>query len=705
MGRKSKSPVTIQFDPKTEIYFDNNSLLPQVEKYIDFTNGRTGLELVKCRLYYFRPSISDAKSARNDGFNLIGGDSRNHLVTENALGDYATTKISHIFAEQLCRLITNAYSGQFLSLNSIRNRYSAIKHFINFLSTHPDSKNLTIYNIQFEDWINYRKYIENCKLRDKKQIFRTPLSIFASFQATNFEGSLQQIKSPTSNSVKSSQANSLLFETDSSYSDSVMYQLLAQFIFRFERQIKNLKFYEELTIDDLGENWISPDSRSRRIKHNSDSIGLDHYKLIDSWLSNEDGYQTILNHKLMWFKLGGRVDNTFSRKLEFYSTGSVSSKSKLMAYRLWERDTHFFDGPAAKNNVFGLYAKCHPSDDKTGSMTQLAYSLSNIVMIYTGLNKEVVISWPSQINGKSILESGDNLFITGDGLSKEIEISGVKSRTGALTKDKIIRIAIVVGSPLFKMLKDYEKHAKTNFEGPFFEFPNTVPRFMGKKGFIKSYKIIDENGNYLNSINSTKFRKVFATNKMLEHMSGIKNPQELADRLRKDLDHNKLDVTLSNYILKSRHATNVLDIAIVTITSEKIKNSLTFQGKISNLSEVNSEKSLYMCECSDPKNPSHGVSFSKKCTYYDLCLGCRQSIIFERHLPYICFRILQYENRRVEMGNEWGAIFEDKWMIAHDALKKYEENDKLNGASLVAAAWVKARKSVDLLPPIIMTQF
>ena len=57
------------------------------------------------------------------------------------------------------------------------------------------------------------------------------------------------------------------------------------------------------------------------------------------------------------------------------------------------------------------------------------------------------------------------------------------------------------------------------------------------------------------------------------------------------------------------------------------------------------------------------------------------------------------------MGNEWGAIFEDKWMIAHDALKKYEENDKLNGASLVAAAWVKARKSVDLLPPIIMTQF
>ena len=192
---------------------------------------------------------------------------------------------------------------------------------------------------------------------------------------------------------------------------------------------------------------------------------------------------------------------------------------------------------------------------------------------------------------------------------------------------------------------------------------------------------------------------------MLEHLSGIKNTQDLADLLRRDLDHKNLDVTLSHYILRSQHATSVLDLAIVAITSEKIRQALEFQGVIEINQEPKTENLVYLCECADPLNPTHGFAIAKKCTYYDLCLGCKQSIVFEMHLPYICYRILQYETRRIEMGNEWSAIFEDKWMIAHDALNKYKNQDKENGERLIENAWQTARSNEMLLPPIIMTKF
>ena len=57
------------------------------------------------------------------------------------------------------------------------------------------------------------------------------------------------------------------------------------------------------------------------------------------------------------------------------------------------------------------------------------------------------------------------------------------------------------------------------------------------------------------------------------------------------------------------------------------------------------------------------------------------------------------------MGNEWSIMFEDKWMIARDALNQYKIKDKANGEKKINEAWRKARNNEISLPPIIMTKF
>src|SRR5450830_884617 len=189
------------------------------------------------------------------------------------------------------------------------------------------------------------------------------------------------------------------------------------------------------------------------------------------------------------------------------------------------------------------------------------------------------------------------------------------------------------------MLREYEDHVKTDSEGPFFELGLTTIRNWGKN-FETRYVVYDDDGALLCGLMTKRFRRVFANGKLMDHMKGVSNAQELAERLRLELDHENFDVTLSHYLFKSSSAMSILDMAIAAITSDKIQKALEFEGAIDLSNRMPFSKSVYLCECANPKNPTHGFPIAKECKYYDLCLGCKRSIVCAKHLPYICLRIL-----------------------------------------------------------------
>lgn len=698
MGRFRKKPVRLNIAVSNEVSPPSISGLPEMRSFIDISNGRTGANLYFTRLYFKTPDKAELRDGQEKVSSSIGRD--------NAISTYCEMKISKEFGEGLSRLIINFLDGKYKARSTIEHIHTHLIHFVDYVARKYARKLpvISIFSFDIKDWVEFRSFVENLESADKKSRFNYPKSIFQSYAPTSCDGSLVSISAPNNKVTNTTDEPLQLLLNDSTYSNSVMYQLLGQFLYHFNRQIGYLKYYENLKIDDFGSDFIPPLS----INSNENKVvkRSKYHELILKWLSNEADFQKILDHKLLWYKLGRSIDRGFVRMLQYTAANDKNANNKYVLYNVWERKSHDLGVSKSRNNIFGLYVKRHPSIDKTGNMNQLCFCLANLVMIYTGLNKEVVLSWPSRVNGKSLLDVRDNLFIGSNDNSNEVLLTGTKARTGALTKDKKVSVSIVVESPLFMMLREYELHAKTNFDGPFFEVGSKVldTHWGGKKDLFKNYSVIDDSGNKILCLDTRKFRKVFASTRMLELMKGIKSPQDLADRLRKDLDHNNLDVTLSNYIFQSSLATNVLDIAIATITQEKIQSAIQFQGSIGGKSKPINRISVYLCDCSDPTKPTHGYAISDKCSFYDLCLGCKRSIIFEMHLPFICYRILQYEERRNEMGNLWSAVFEDKWMIAHDALDKYKIKDKENGERLVAEAWIKAKSGQVLLPPIIMTR-
>lgn len=703
MGRRSKPPIQIQFAPNQGGEIVSSKFLPPYVPFIDVSNGREDARKKTTRFYFSTPSREGALNARVNGIQNVGGNSSGSGYTGVGICDYAAAKISRAFGQELSRLAVRCLRGKFRATSTLRTIHSALKSFIDHLAKASENRlsNLTIYDVDFDDWLSFKTYLEGTTQSDIKALFYAASNVFASYPLTNLDGALRSIsppKRPKPAPETGDYSASFVIENEG-YSDAVMYQLLAQFLYAVKRQIGYLKHYEMLSHEKLGDDWIDPHDKSTGAGTRRLQTGLS----TEQFLADEANYKKILDIKLLWFKLGFRDGAGFIPRVRSYCRHYPLLTPKLDNYIAWEKSTHSLTASNGGSNIFGLYVKRSVKDDSTGSKGQLAFSLINIVLIYTGINKEVVLSWPSKKDGKSVLENFDTLFVKEGKEPSEVEIPGVKARTGAMAKDKIVHTPIVVGSPLYQMLREYEIYAKTDFDGPFFELRPTVVDGWGTQMGLR-YIVYDDEGHLLKTLETKRFRKVFAATKLMTRMTSISSPQELADRLRDDLDHESLDVTLSHYLLRSNTVTSVLDIAIATITSDKIRSALEFEGQIDLDKKIPSKKSVFLCECADPSNPTHGESIAKECTHYDLCLGCKRSIVCKEHLPYICQRILQYEHQRTLMGIEWTAIYEDRWLIAMDTLQRYREADPANGDRVVEAAWLQARSGNVSLPPIFMTR-
>ncbi len=732
MGRRSKAPVTIdRTAPKTEVAPGDG--LPLFRNHIDihFSRGGGNNKSEVTRIFFTSPTsaeIADTEALKRlpgQTLKVIGARmpymyGSGHVSP--ALYEFCLSKdFSEDFSKNLVRLFIFALQGRSYSNSSASCLLSNYQKLIGFLGDYVQQPSLTeLSHIDKEFWLAFACFFEKSESKKKKDYFGQAKSIFTRYKPTALGGWLAQLKLARNNNEPAPEHNSEL--ADAGYSNAVMYQIIALCLEAFQRRIGYLKRYETLTESDMPSDWLYPGRDNQKPAHGIKRTRLkkgetqetESFVLLSQWLNDEDrGYQTLIDHFILHHKSGlikrsalGRFNGGIHGSLK----GLVSSRklvNQVASFFNITAQRHGFQSELGgrSGSLLSHYLKKETATEQNVVIDQIGWCLANLLMIQTGINKEVAMSIPSLgEDGRSILLRKDPIFISGNGECTDAALWGFKERSKPRGR-KIIPIQIPLNSPLYKMLLEYERYVKVDQTGPFFEFRKQfVNRWSTagrKKLFTTLYPIHDDNNNILNSIDTPRFRKVFATRQLLDRIAGIKDANDLAEKIRDDLNHERLDTTLNHYILKTHVGRSVIDIAIATITSEKLAEALRFKGKIALTGGTPGKRKVFLCECDDPTNPSHDIFVAGECKHYDLCLGCERSTVTAFHLPYICLRILQYEDMRKRDPAIWSATFEDRWMIAHDALEQYIIKDKKSGQKLVYEAWSAARDGRVSLPPII----
>lgn len=716
MGSKSKPPVQIATnDCGTDVPPQDG--LPPLRRYIDIPGKKLGQKTLT-RLFFATPSnedVADTVRLKNSKQFL--------LVVVAAKMPYFSEKVKtnpplfqHCkalgftdgFAIDLVRLVINYLEGKHFASGTVVQNYMAVREFVEFISTQSQMP-VTLTDIDKSIWKNFLTVVNASQRTSAQFIFNYARAPFTAYGPTAHNGWLASIHFRKSRRDKPSPEHSSELAETREYSDVVMYQLLSLFIYKFDRSIEYLKHYERITESDMPSDWLYPGRRGVQAKDKS----LDTGQLVRAWLRDEEtGYEALINQYLMHHKTGiikkdstGRYTGGLKSMLPSLRLhGDDETKELVSKFQIEMGRRHGYKHGNGKISLLNFYLKKQAPNEANTVINQIGWCLVNLIMMQTGVNKEVILTIPSKAeDGRSILTRRDTVFVAKDGSETEIQLFGFKARTGN-SQIKIIPVVIAKNSPLYEMLIDYERYVKVG-DGHFFEFDNAFISSWANAGqsdrnISDIYPVTDENGQQLSSIDSTSFRKVFASGQLLDRMKNVKDMNELANKLQDDLHHGNLDVTLTNYLMKSSVSRSVIDIAIATITGEKL-NDLKCKSQIEDQNPVPFKKKVFLCHCVDPQNPSHDVAIAEECKHYDLCLGCEQSVIAKEHLPYICLRIIQYESEREKDQYIWTALYEDKWCIAHDALARYIEKDRDNGRYLVDEAWIAAHQGRVTLPPII----
>ena len=161
--------------------------------------------------------------------------------------------------------------------------------------------------------------------------------------------------------------------------------------------------------------------------------------------------------------------------------------------------------------------------------------------------------------------------------------------------------------------------------------------------------------------------------------------------------------------MKAGVGNQILDSAIVALTSDLLEKSVKFQGSVKEQNERSSTaKSVYLCDCTDPSNPTHDLPINNShCRKYDMCLGCERSEVYAEHFPTIYFRVLQYEEFREKSHDVYKASMEDRHNIAIDTLERFKVEHS-NGLEIYNSAYVEATDNFSsgklILPPILQIE-
>ncbi|WPN73655.1 hypothetical protein [Pseudomonas germanica] len=341
-------------------------------------------------------------------------------------------------------------------------------------------------------------------------------------------------------------------------------------------------------------------------------------------------------------------------------------------------------------------------------------------LICSGKNKEVVMSWQRMYRiGKtsvSPLDWKDPLDPT------KCRVRGYKSRGKGRGKieadDTYIKISEDGMYPIFKFLMWYTKPL-VSLVGE--RSKDSLWLYFGKRGvndcsitdrflqsaqaFLDRHEIWDvhvgANGEVSNrrlaSLDSRRFRKVYAAKEMMKAINEAQSHQELAASLTHALKHKQFDTTLGSYLSLGTPKT-ITDIGIFTLQENYLEEARKFRGVRKEHADVEGLPGFYAA-CANPQAPDYegaAASGGKVCQEYDMCLGCTQSRVFDAHLPRIAKRILQYEAQRETMPREgWEAAFGRKLARAQDVLNGWSDMAAVNDA------WDAAENNSVFLPEII----
>ncbi|NQZ10508.1 MAG: hypothetical protein HRT35_25425 [Algicola sp.] len=483
------------------------------------------------------------------------------------------------------------------------------------------------------------------------------------------------------------------------YSQRVHFQLLAYAYYEIELAEERLEAFESASVAVLGDDYIPVDQISVKnpvVKRLLDEGEVGFRKLfyhfylcLQDQKAGKRWRKYLTNQQLFTNKLFETSERLYKNGINpFYKFRDFYNRSQPHAWPIHEGSTPpIFD-------YLSLTSKHH-------EVAIFLYSL-----ITTGVNREVALSWQWSVNGVPWFENYDvqlGIHDSSAARDKRILLVGVKNK-GAQPKPVIKGISI--NSPLFRYLKLLDRTRAANRRS-IFDFGISLS-CSGEyfTAFVAHYPVInDEDGQLLRSIETRRIRKSYAGYQLFSLLGNVKNAGDLVVKLKEALNHKSFDTTFSSYIMKSGLGRGVIDSAIVALTTDMLEKAMTFAGEIKEDNERSDENDVvFLCDCTDPSNPSHGLPIAGRCMRYDMCLGCERCEVYSEHLPAICFRILQYEQKLEVDPDVFKITLEDQLNIACDTVEKFKVKHS-NGMALVEEAYVIANESMQsnnpLLPPIL----
>jgi hypothetical protein len=263
VGTKSKPPVEIEpGDSGTEV--PPRDGLPAFARFIDIHGLKQGQKAIT-RLFLAAPTnedVADTLKLKKSRPELMVSSAKMPYILISrinpALFDHCRTLgFAEDFATDFVRLVINHLQGKHLGPDSVVKTAGALQEFVTFLAA-QSQKPSTLTGINKKIWLDFLTAMEADKRTRAKEIFNYSRAAFAAYEPTSLSGSLAMIPFRNARRTKPSPEHTSELAEAMDYSDVVMYQLLALFIYEFERRIGYLKRYESITEADMPKDWLHP---------------------------------------------------------------------------------------------------------------------------------------------------------------------------------------------------------------------------------------------------------------------------------------------------------------------------------------------------------------------------------------------------------------------------------------------------------------
>lgn len=713
MARKKRSKLTIKVKPKNTTPEDSKKFsgeedLPPYVPYVDGTD-KDGLPY---RLFLEHPANEDLACIKaNPTYRFIGaGKYSRGVASEKNIYTHTKDVMGEDFARIMACLVIKRVQSKRLSRGAMGATTKTLIDFATYLSKLPKEQQPQL--LSDLTFLHFTDFLESHTDKSAKDYITPTFKLSKHYDKMGLSHvpSSDRSKRNTPPGDSPMFVNSIdeLMEGDD-FTDEEMMQILAYTLYQIDFATEQFEKIQNTTKEKIGINII-----------HLDDICTDNKALMKSMTDPEKGRDILIENLYYHYRADFNGEERYWPKQTLYLTYIT----KLL--HLSETNKFKKEHPKAKFSINWLFENLlsahYPLDKETfkkqqkektlprnfheflrGQSLHVEWAIVTFIMISAGVNLEVVNSFKWSINGKPWYENYDlDLGLDEDTPKKEAQIVLVgRKHKGQGFGYKTIAIPIKVNSPIYDYCKYLDKIRPSNREYIF----NLHSYSKIAKSFVLKHKIVDRKGEQLINLESKKFRKVYAGHKLISMLDGVNSPDELVSKLKKAVDHNNFDTTFFSYLLQSGAANLVLNSAIVSLQTSFIEKAVEFKGTIHpDDKDRKRENEVFLCDCSDPTQPTHGIPVAKICRKYDMCLGCSRSEVYVDHLPRIFYRIFQYEDMRTSNYEQFRATCEDRLIIATEVIDRFKfEHHK--GQEVVDNAYKTAsdayRDGIALLPDIL----